>query len=109
MESKKKIAHKKQSKPTGWSAVLTVFVSSKFYCLFVDFKVKSMQKNSVKSCSTCSVHCGIGDKCETWAKERATGDSVEPMSVRESVQCTVQELQPELGSPLWTSSKQDSS
>ncbi len=44
MESKKKIAPKKQSKPTGWSAVLTVFVSSKFYCLFVDFKVKSMQK-----------------------------------------------------------------
>jgi hypothetical protein len=78
MESKKKMAHKKQSKPTGWSTVLTVFVSSKFDCLFVDFKVKSMRKKSVKSCSTCSVHCRIGDKCETLAKERAAGDAWSP-------------------------------
>jgi hypothetical protein len=48
-------------------------------------------------------------KTKTWAKEKATGAVYSLDMWKETAQRIVQELQPELGSPLWTSSKQDSS
>jgi hypothetical protein len=61
-----------------------------------------------KCCSAWNAHCKISDEHEMWAKDRATGALYSPKVWKKTVQWTVQEVQPESGSPLWTSSKQDS-
>jgi hypothetical protein len=47
MGSKKKMAHKKQSNQTGWSAVLTVSVSSKKEIVFNRFLSKIYARKNV--------------------------------------------------------------